>query len=137
MRISILAASLLLLGTFPLDSAAVVAVECTAYASFDAVGVVPPAIVVDTTTDSCTAELSPLPVAMNSDGVGDLGFLLARSEYARIGEIPIDDADTFAQTSFRDTIVVNSPGLAGQTVAIHAVAFLNGVIDVTGTGRPA
>lgn len=137
MRNSVLAVSFLLLGAFPLDSAAVVAIECTAYASFDAVGLPLPEIVVDTTTDTCTAALSPSPVAMNSDGAGDLGFLLARAEYTRVGEIAIDDADTFAQTSFRDTIVVNSPGLAGQTVTIHATAFLNGVIDVTGTGEAA
>lgn len=129
------AASLLLFGAFPLDSAAVVAIECTAYASFDAAGGDPPQIVVDTTSDSCTASLSPSPVSLNSDGSGDLGILLARSEYARAGEIPIDDADTFAQTSFRDTIVVNAPELTGQTVTIHAVALLNGVIDVAGTGQ--
>lgn len=137
MRIPVVAVSLLLLGAFPLDSAAVVAIECTAYASFDAAGVVLPEIVVDTTTDTCTASLAPEPVSLNSDGTGDLGILLARAEYTRIGELPIEDADTFAQTSFRDTIVVNSPDLAGQTVTIHAIAFLNGVIDVSGTGEAA
>jgi hypothetical protein len=135
MRLWYFAASLLLMGTFPLDSAAVVAIECTAYASFDPAGGDPPQIVVDTTSDTCTASLSPETIALDADGAGALGFLLARAEYTRIGEIPIDDADTFAQTSFRDTIVVNAPELTGQTVTIHAVALLNGVIDVTGTGQ--
>lgn len=126
---------LLPLGIAAPDSGAIVSTPCESFSSFDPDGPTEPIVDQSDTPGSCASSVDSGSVFLNSDGEAGVGFFLARAEYNRVDDAPIDDAVTFTRTQFRDTIVLDSPGLAGQFVTIHAAAFLDGVIDVTGTGR--
>jgi hypothetical protein len=119
----------------PPPAAALVSATCDTFSSFDADG--PGAPIVDSMMGpgSCASSVNEAPVSLNGDADADVGAFSARAEYVRTGTDPIDDASTYGRAQFRDTIVLSSPGLEGQSVTIRALAFVNGVLDVTGTGE--
>lgn len=121
----------LLLAALPGSAAVTTSSEC--YASYDPDGPSLPQIDSETTEGSCAASIVGGSAALNSDGEAGVGFLLARSE-ANIFDAPRpEDATTYAEVGFRDSIVVTSPGRSG-VVTVRGQIFFDGLLDVTGVG---
>ena len=93
-----------------------------------------PQIDTETTAGRCAASIAGGSAALNSDGEAGVGYLLARSE-ANLFDAPRpEDASTYAQVGFRDSIVVTSPGRSG-VVTVRGQIFFDGLLDVTGVGE--
>jgi hypothetical protein len=95
-----------------------------------------PVLETSTTDSTCTASGNSGPAFMIGDGGADFGTLYAHSEATFLtGET--DQTFSSVAVEWRDTITVESPGLAGQVGQVHASAFLDGFIDVTGSASGA
>ena len=122
----------LLLAALPSEGAVTTTSEC--YASYDPDAPSLPQIDIETTAGSCAASIAGGAASLNSDGEAGVGYLLARSE-ANLFDAPRpEDASTYAQVGFRDSIVVTSPGRSG-VVTVRGQIFFDGLLDVTGVGE--
>jgi len=111
----------------------VAAPRCEVFVQIEVPGGEDPVNESSVTDSACTASGQLGPAFLIGDGGADYGALHARSEGTFLDGETTNHTTTYTRVEFRDTITLDSPGLAGQIGQIHAAVFLDGFIDVTGS----